>query len=219
MTTALLLAAVALAGSPAVDPADVARRLAELKASHARELESIPQGSLRLALRLRQMSAEDQVARQALMRLPGDQWQGPIGKELGAMMSEGDRANTAELKRLLVVHGWPRRDDVGAEADDAAWLIVQHADLDLPFQKKVLVILDTARRDGGTAPKHYAYLYDRVASNERRPQLYGTQGQCVRAGLWEPNLIEKPEGVEARRREMGMMTLAASVELNGKGCR
>lgn len=218
MTTIILLAAVALADAPVVDPAVVSRRLAELKASHARELESIPEGPLRYALRLRQMSAEDQVARRAIMELPADQWQGPVGKELGGMMSAGDRENTAELKRLVARHGWPRRDAVGAEADDAAWLIVQHADLDRPFQKKMLALLDTLRGDGGTSQEHYAYLHDRVATNEGRAQLYGTQGRCIRAGLWEPNPILHPKDAEARRRELGMTPLAVYVERSGKGC-
>lgn len=224
MKTALLLACVAAAVSspspspaPVVDPDAVARRLEEMKAAHARELESAPEGPLRYALRLRQMSAEDQLVRLALMELPGDQWQGPVGKKLGDMMSAGDKANTAELKRLVARHGWPRRDTVGAEADDAAWLLVQHADLDRPFQKKMLALLDQLRRDGGTAEKHYAYLYDRVAVGEGRPQRYGTQGGC-REGAWRPDPIEDEPGVHARRREAGIMSMAENVARLSASC-
>jgi hypothetical protein len=221
MTPALLLAASVLAApapKPAVDPAAVARRLAALKETHARDLGAMPQGPVRMALRLRQMKAEDQLPREALMSLPTPEWTGPVGKRLGDMMAANDRANTAELKGLLTQHGWPRRDALGEEADDAAWLIVQHADQDLPFQKRVLALLDAARKDGGTKPEHYAYLYDRVATNEKRPQLYGTQGRCLRAGLWEPNPIAEPEGVEQRRRELGMATQKSYVESTGKRC-
>lgn len=223
MSPALLLAACALAASApasksAPDPAAVARRLAELKETHARDLGAMPQGPVRMALRLRQMKAEDQLPREALMSLPSGEWTGPVGKRIGDMMTANDRANTAELKGLLTEHGWPRRDALGEEADDAAWLIVQHADQDLPFQKRVLALLDQARRDGGTKPEHYAYLYDRVATNEKRPQLYGTQGRCVRAGLWEPGPIAQPEGVEDRRRELGMASHKSYVESTGKRC-
>lgn len=223
MTPALLIAASLLAApapapaKPAVDPAAVARRLGEMKAAHARELESAPEGPLRYALRLRQMSAEDQLVRLALMELPADQWQGPVGKKLGDMMSAGDKANTAELQRLIARYGWPRRDTVGAESDDAAWLLVQHADLDRPFQKRMLALLDRLRHDGGTAEKHYAYLYDRVAVGEGRPQRYGTQGGC-RDGAWRPDPIEDEEGVHARRREAGIMTLAENIERLSPSC-
>lgn len=217
MMTALLLAASALA-APAVDPAAVARRLAALKEAHARDLGAMPQGPARMALRLRQMKAEDQLPREALMSLPSGEWTGPVGKRIGDMMAANDRANTAELKGLLTQHGWPRRDELGEEADDAAWLIVQHADQDLPFQKRVLALLDAARRDGGTKPEHYAYLSDRVAVSEKRPQLYGTQGRCLRAGLWEPDPVAEPEALDERRRELGMGPHASYVASTGRRC-
>jgi hypothetical protein len=223
MTPALLLAAAALAApapapQPAPDPAALSRRLAALKEAHASELGAMPQGPVRMALRLRQMKVEDQLTREALMGLPTPEWTGPVGKRIGDIMAANDRANTAELKGLLTQHGWPRRDALGEEADDAAWLIVQHADQDLPFQKRVLALLDAARKDGGTKPEHYAYLYDRVASSEKRPQLYGTQGRCLRAGVWEPNPIANPAELDERRREMGMARHASYVESTGKRC-
>lgn len=211
--------ALALAAAPAgaVDVGAVRAQLAAMKAAHARELEQAPEGPTRYALRLRQMSDEDQLVRLALMKLPAAEWQGRDGKRLGALMSEQDRANTAELRRLIAERGWPRRDALGERADDAAWLIVQHADLDLPFQKEVLVLLDGLRRDGGTAPRHYAYLYDRVAVNEGRPQLYGTQGRCE-GGAWVAEPVDRPEELDARREEMGLMPQAEYVALNKKGC-
>lgn len=37
-------------------------------------------------------------------------------------------AHTARLKELIKENGWPRLSKVGAEASQAAWLLVQHAD-------------------------------------------------------------------------------------------
>jgi len=47
-------------------------------------------------------------------------------------------ANAAWLKSDLRDHGWYRISIYGADADRAAWLIVQHARHDLAFQKEVL---------------------------------------------------------------------------------
>jgi hypothetical protein len=40
------------------------------------------------------------------------------------------------------------------------------------------------------------------------PQRYGTQGQCVGAGQWEPLPIEDEKNVDKRRKEVGLPTMA-----------
>lgn len=47
---------------------------------------------------------------------------------------------------------------------------------------------------------HYAYLYDRVAVSEARPQRYGTQFGPDR----EPRTIEDEDNLEARRAALGL---------------
>ena len=124
-----------------------------------------------------------------------------------------DEENTAWLKADLASNGWFLVSRDGPEADNAAWLMAQHADGDLPFQKRILALLEPLVARHETSPKNYAYLYDRVAVNEGRPQRYGTQGGCTGAGLWEPGPTEAPEGLDARRASVGLGTEAAYVAL------
>lgn len=124
-----------------------------------------------------------------------------------------DAQNTADTKNLLKKYEWFKISIFGHEADNQGWLIVQHADLDNKFQKEVLARLEKLYPIQETKPANYAYLFDRVASSfndpsHRKPQRYGTQGQCVGPGQWEPWPIEDEAHVDKRRAVMGLNTMA-----------
>jgi len=121
---------------------------------------------------------------------------------------EIDLANTKRVKQFIDEHGWLTISRFGPQADQQAWLLVQHADRDVEFQKRVLALLEPLVAKGETEPSHFAYLYDRVASGEGRPQRYGTQGRCVGPGKWEPDALENPAEVDALRATVGLAPLA-----------
>jgi len=130
---------------------------------------------------------------------------------------EVDSYHTSELKKLLKLHPWFTISRFGKEADKNAWLLVQHADHDIAFQRQVLVILTELYLKGETNPSNYAYLYDRVASSindlsQRKLQRYGTQGKCTGPGLWEPFPIEDPENLDRRRKEVELETEAEYIK-------
>lgn len=111
-----------------------------------------------------------------------------------------DARNTADLKQLLEIHGWFTISGFGERADTDAWLLVQHADQDRDFQKRILGLLEPLVAKGETRREHYAYLYDRVST----PQRYGTQGRCVGKGRWEPLEVEDPARLDERRASVGL---------------
>jgi len=130
-------------------------------------------------------------------------------KQFSSRFADVDAANTAELKTLLKVYPWFTISKFGKQADKDAWLLVQHADMDLPFQKQVLAVLEKLYMIGETDKSDYGYLFDRVAAiGEHRPQRYGTQGHCVGPSKWEPHPIEDESNLEARRKSLDMMTMA-----------
>lgn len=131
-----------------------------------------------------------------------------LHEELAKALHAVCDAHSRELEALLARHGWISRKVFGHDADSHAWLLVQHSDHRPDFQKAVLEKLDAARAKGETLPANYAYLWDRVAVNEGRPQRYGTQG-TARSGTWTPAPLEDPAGVDARRKEVGLEPLAA----------
>ncbi|MDE2293038.1 MAG: hypothetical protein KGL53_13225 [Elusimicrobia bacterium] len=162
--------------------------------------------------RLAQLCEEDQFMR-GHVPYPDDNGYSPAEKSrffelFGPRWSEVDVSNTAALKELLAVHGWFTIDAFGPQADQDAWLLVQHADHDVAFQEEVLARLEALLPSGGTRPHNYAYLFDRVAVARDRPQRYGTQGRCVGKGLWEPDPMEEPERVDERRAAVGLPPMA-----------
>lgn len=130
-----------------------------------------------------------------------------------------DASNQKDLKDLLKIHHWFTISEFGAEADADAWLIVQHADQDVPFQKEILRRLESLYSNGETKPRNYAYLFDRVATNENRPQRYGTQGHCIRAGTWEPKPLENPGQVNDLRKSVGLESLEKYKKSTSNTCR
>ena len=117
------------------------------------------------------------------------------------------RTNIQELKKLMGIYPWFTISAFGREASSDAEVIVQHADSDVDFQKEVLTKLEKLYQIDEVSRKNYAFLYDRVAAHENRPQRYGTQGYCTGPGVWEPCPIEKPNdfpSVDARRKEMNL---------------
>jgi len=118
-----------------------------------------------------------------------------------------DRDNTAWLKADVAANGWFRISTSGERASSAAWLMAQHADRDRPFQRQVLALMEPLVETGEVTRANYAYLWDRLAVSENRPQRYGTQGRCVGRDRWEPNTLEDPDRVEALREEADIGSL------------
>lgn len=118
-----------------------------------------------------------------------------------------DMKNTKDLKKLLKKHEWFNISRWGEKVDKMAWLLVQHSDKDPKFQKDTLITLNKLRKAGETNPSNYAYLYDRVATGEGKPQKYGTQLICGDNGSWEFLPIENIEQVNQRRSEVDLSTI------------
>lgn len=121
-------------------------------------------------------------------------------------LNEVDRDNTAWLKGVIAKHGWPGRTLVGERATKGVWLMVQHADLDRPFQRECLTLLEKALAAGEVPKKDVAYLTDRVLVGEGKPQRYGTQF-TEKDGVMVPQPIEDAAQVDARRASMGLGTM------------
>jgi hypothetical protein len=130
--------------------------------------------------------------------------------EAVALVRAVDADNTRWLKSILDQGGWPGRSVVGEEGALAAWLLAQHADQDLDFQRRCLAMLDDAVCVGEADAGHWAYLVDRVRCAEGRPQVYGTQFWCGPLGrdALGPRPIEDVAGLDERRRVVGLGSFA-----------
>ncbi len=114
-----------------------------------------------------------------------------------------DKENLSNLELIVEQIGWPSKDKVGEVASHAAWLVIQHADLDVEFQEKCLHLMEAAN-SGTVELTQVAYLTDRVAVNREEKQLYGTQFYQTSRGKIVPRPIKDLPGLDERRRQMGL---------------
>jgi hypothetical protein len=119
--------------------------------------------------------------------------------------------NAARLSEIVARHSWPGRALVGDEAALAAWLVLQHAIAHPDLQRRGLVLLREAVARGDVAAAEVAMLEDRIAVFEGRPQRFGTQFDWNETGELAPWAIEDEDGVDERRREVGLSPLADEV--------
>src|SRR5262245_38111794 len=101
-----------------------------------------------LAQQLLEMAKADKAMREKA--IIDDSWDGSL-----------DKKHTVTLKRLVRQHGWPTIPLVGAKASDAAWLLAQHADHDLPFQSYCLELMKGVPVHD-LKQSNVAYLEDRI---------------------------------------------------------
>ena len=125
-----------------------------------------------------------------------------------ARMREVHERNAAALERIIDAHGWPGIHLAGRDGADAAFRVAQHA-IGLPrFQRRCLKLLQAAVARGDADAQHAAYLDDRIAYNERRPQKYGTQFDWDANGEMSPHPVDDLKAVDRRRQALGLPPLA-----------
>jgi hypothetical protein len=149
-----------------------------------------------LAAELNDMSARDQDARNASIKSPS--------ASTSAKVLAIDADNLARFKNIVARVGFPTLAMVGREGVQHAWLLTQHADSDLAFQKQVLAVLE-ARPEGEIRLGDLAMLEDRVRVHEGRPQRYGRDFDLK---TMQPTPIEDPGHVDERRAQMHLMPMA-----------
>lgn len=130
-----------------------------------------------------------------------------------AIVRETDSLNLVFIKRHIGQHGFPGISEVGEPASNAAFLLVQHADNDIEFQKQVLSHMEKLLVAKDITPSHYAYLYDRVMVKEQGKQYYGTQFKNMSKSELFP--IEDNLHVDQRRIKLGLSTLADYLKSTG----
>jgi hypothetical protein len=128
-------------------------------------------------------------------------------------MKELHNRNAEILNDIIDTIGYPTIDNVGKEANEAAWLIIQHSIGQPAFMKKCAELLKSAVIENKADAKNLAYLTDRIAVFEGRPQLYGTQFDWDENGSLSPNLLDDFAKVNERRKKVGLNSLKEQTEI------
>ena len=143
---------------------------------------------------LRRVGAEQEIRNAAV----ADKEKRPYYKKL-------DRQNSKWLKGVFKTHGWPTFSLVGKRAADGVWMMVQHADHDLAFQKESLRLMKKQlKKDPTEVSKiRVAYLTDRILGNEHKPLEFGIMFNVDGLKV-TPFPIRDIKNVDKRRREYGI---------------
>lgn len=139
---------------------------------------------------------------------------GPESKEmqdLWKITDQKDSINLLKVKKILDEKGWVGKDKVGAQANSALFLVIQHADLET--QKKYLPMMKEAVTKGNASPASLALLIDRIEIREGRKQIYGSQigTNPTNKTLYVLPLVD-PDNVDKRRAEVGLGPIAEYVK-------
>lgn len=116
-------------------------------------------------------------------------------------------SNCKKCIDILNTYGYPNYDLVSEDASNDYWLLVQHCDNNIKFQKKVLKQLEKFSKIGKASITNMAYLRDRVNKNSKKNQIYGTQVFRNKNGKYEVYPIQNSESVDDRRKNVGLEPL------------
>ena len=136
-----------------------------------------------------------------------------VGEGYNEEMKELHNRNAEILNEIIDTIGYPTIDTVGKKACEAAWLVIQHSTGKPGFMKKCAKLLENVISENKAESWYLAYLTDRIAVLEDKPQLYGTQFDWDENGELSPNVVDDLTKVNQRRKAIGLNTLKEQIEI------
>ncbi len=123
--------------------------------------------------------------------------------------------NKNRVEYLFKKYGYLGIDEIGKNASNDFWFLVQHSDKFPEFQKSVLKSMKKEVKKGNANPDNYAYLLDRVSANGGEKQYFGTQADYRLNGQAKPkNGLTDSLNVDKRRSEYGLKPLKDNFKPN-----
>lgn len=117
------------------------------------------------------------------------------------------KKNQQKIEKLLDKYGYLGFKEIGESSSDVIWLVSQHSDENVNFQKRVLKELKIQVDKKNAKPSNYAYLYDRIKINSNQKQYYATQVEYNELGQAIPKSLEDSANVDERRKQYSIMPL------------
>ncbi len=125
-----------------------------------------------------------------------------------------DSLHMQEVKTILNRYGWLSRKQIGKEASQTLFMVIQHSNL--PTMKHYLPIMRKAVKANQAESTDLALLEDRVAIESGGEQMYGTQiGMDTLTKEWYVEPLSNPEQVDERRKSIGLPALQVYTKLWG----
>lgn len=135
-------------------------------------------------------------------------------KYIWSIIHQQDSICLNKIIKILDEHGWLGKSRVGSQANQAVWLVIQHAELEK--QEKYLPLLKESVEIGESEGWHQAFLEDRILMRNKKNQTYGSQA------TWDKTTskmkiypIEDVKNVNKRREKIGLEPIEEYAKQNG----
>lgn len=116
-------------------------------------------------------------------------------------------ANARILSEMIEKMGFPVLSNAGEKGVRLSWLIIHHAISWPSFMQEGLIQMRLAVADDDYIPELLAYIEDRVAYFEGRPQLYGTNLDWIDGEL-KMSPVADPVHLDLRRKSLGLLPIS-----------
>lgn len=139
--------------------------------------------------------------------------EGKLGEGYNKEMENLHNQNAEVLNQIIDIIGFPTVEKVGNHPAYSAWLVIQHSIGKPEFMKRCAELLEIEVKKKTADARNLAYLKDRIATFENKPQLYGTQFDWDENGELSPNDFDDINKVNQRRKSIGLNTLEEQTEI------
>ncbi len=135
-------------------------------------------------------------------------------KYFWSLIHRQDSINEIEVINIIDKYGWLGANSVGDLANQALWLVIQHAPIEI--QEKYLSFLKVSVEKGESEGRYLAFLEDRVLMRNGEKQIYGSQSSFNKeSGKFHIYPISNVENVNERRKKIGLEPIEEYAEKNG----
>ena len=133
-------------------------------------------------------------------------------KYLILLMTQEDTKNQGRVTKIIDENGWLGISQVGERANNALFLVIQHASVEM--QEKYFPLLRESAEKGESKLADMALMDDRIRMHRKKEQLYGSQTTNIngKSYVWP---IEDAKNVDERRKSVQLPPLNDYLKLLG----
>jgi len=166
-----------------------------------------------LKTQLESIYISDQKPRQGVTKIIEKYgYDSPQMDSLNRKITQTDSINLLKIKQIIDVNGWLGISEVGEMANQALFLVIQHADL--ANREKYFPLMEKSVQQKESNSRDLALLEDRILIDKGQKQKYGTQLK-IKTGTqneYELYPIEDERNVDKRRKKVGLEPLRKYLE-------
>jgi len=132
-------------------------------------------------------------------------------KKMSTSLISIDSINLIRVEEIVNQYGWPTYSQVGETASKGAFLVIQHANIQV--QQRYLKLLFDAAINNEASKEWVALLIDRISVIKKGVQIFGTQVYLVRDSISKQNVtydyfpIKDENQVDSLRKAFDMIPL------------